>query len=181
MEVKIFKENFVTENYNILEDENSNSWFFTKETKKINWVKDEMPIDINFNDEIESIEYIGKEECVDIEVSDDHLFIANNILTKNSKAISDTCDFLCALIAPEELREQNLQIWKILKNRFGGTVNYRFPIKTEHDKARLHDADDIQLVSNEMSDDAKNHKKRKKREPMDVVINDDPSEIDLFG
>lgn len=97
-----------------------------------------------------------------------------------SKAISDTCDFLAALISPEELREQNLQIWKVLKNRFGGTVNYRFPIRTEHDKARLSDADDMQLVSNEMSDDAKNHKKRKKKEPMNVVISDEPTDVDLF-
>lgn len=98
-----------------------------------------------------------------------------------SKGLVDTVDCLFGVIYSEELREQSLQIWKILKNRFGGTVNYKIPIKVEHEKCKIYDADDIQLVSNEMSDDAKNHKKRKKREPMDVVINDDPSEIDLFG
>jgi hypothetical protein len=35
-------------------------------------------------DEIESIEYVGEEDTIDIEVSGNHLFYANGILTHNS-------------------------------------------------------------------------------------------------
>lgn len=62
-----------------------------------------------------------------------------------SKAIVDTCDFLAALIYPEELREKQLQIWKVLKNRFGGTVNYKMPVKTYHEKSKVTDVEDDDL------------------------------------
>jgi replicative DNA helicase len=56
-----------------------------------------------------------------------------------SNALSQIVDCMFGLIYPEDLREQNIQVWTILKNRFGGIVNYKFPIKTCHEKAQIFD------------------------------------------
>ncbi len=144
MEIGIFKEDN-KEDHLIINDLPDGNVVFSKTTKEIKWIKDKIPDDIEFNDEIVSIELIGDDYCVDIEVSDDHLFVANDVLTKNSKALVDTTDFLVGIIYPEELREQQLQIWKILKNRFGGTVNYKIPIRTEHNKSKVYDVEDSEL------------------------------------
>ena len=97
-----------------------------------------------------------------------------------SKALADTVDFLAALIYPEELREQCIQIWKVLKNRFGGSVNYRFPIRTEHEKCQIHDGDDMDLVDNEtkLGNEIKNKKEPKKK--INMKISNDDLEDDLF-
>lgn len=143
MEIGVFREEDQAEHIQIKDHEKGT--LVCKTNKKYRWEKDEVPDDIDFDDEIESIEFIGEQYCVDIEVSDDHLFVANGVLTKNSKAIVDTCDFLAALIYPEELREKRLQIWKVLKNRFGGTVNYKMPVKTCHEKSKVMDVEDDDL------------------------------------
>lgn len=41
------------------------------------------------------------------------------------------------MIFPEELRKQNIQIWKILKNRFGERVFDRFPIKVDFSRCKF--------------------------------------------
>ncbi len=177
MEFFVFKENNVTEH--LLLEEHDDYCIALKDTKKITWIKDEVPEDIEFNDEIISIDYIGEKECIDIEVSDDHLFICNGVLTKNSKALADTVDFLAALIYPEELREQNIQIWKVLKNRFGGSVNYRFNIRTEHEKCQIHDGDDICLVDNDTK--LGNEVKSKPKKKVNIKIdNNNDLDDDLF-
>jgi len=93
--------------------------------------------DIDFNDKIISIEYIGEEELYDIEVSHDNLFYANDILTHNSAMgntdagmeniseslkIAMTADVAIMLINNEQMREQNQQIWKLVKNRYTGQM-----------------------------------------------------------
>ena len=73
-----------------------------------------------FEDEILSIEEFGSIDTLDIEVSGDHLFYANGILTHNSAkgkndavgvedvgeayAISQTADWAGAIIQNDELR-----------------------------------------------------------------------------
>ena len=42
---------------------------------------------VKFYDEIVSIKKIDKRKMIDIEVSGDHLFYANDILTKNSMGL----------------------------------------------------------------------------------------------
>jgi len=76
---------------------------------------------IEFNDEIESIEYIGEDYCIDIEVSDDHLFYANDILTKNCISIANDSDFIGILgHDPDKLNYESEIHYKIVKNRLGG-------------------------------------------------------------
>jgi replicative DNA helicase len=65
-------------------------------------------------------------------------------LTNVSESIglAATCDALVGIIFPAELREQGIQIWKILKNRFGGIVNHKIPLKVNFARAGLYDMED---------------------------------------
>lgn len=83
--------------------------------------------------QIKSITPIGKRNTIDIEVSDNNLFLANNILTHNSAigSVTDvteehvqggisklqTADNVLAIIPNAELRAQGLIKIKILKSR----------------------------------------------------------------
>lgn len=89
-----------------------------------------------FNDEIVEIIELEEKECIDIEVSDDHLFYANSILTKNSIGVPFTADCIVALIRDETLDEMNEAWIKILKNRYSPNANQKFVIGTniEHQK-----------------------------------------------
>ena len=83
-------------------------------------------------DEIVLIEKLDPEETIDIEVSGDHLFYANDILTHNSNSdvsLTDTADSIglimsldmaFAIISTEDLASMNQVIIKMLKNRYGG-------------------------------------------------------------
>jgi hypothetical protein len=64
-------------------------------------------------------------------------------LTNVSESIGlpATVDFMIAAISPAELREQNIQLWKVLKNRFGGIVNHKFPLQVNFARAGLYDMD----------------------------------------
>lgn len=85
---------------------------------------------INFNDEILEIEELKEHDNIDIEVSDDHLFYANGILTKNSIGVPMTADFIAAIIRDDDLEEQN-EIWiKLLKNRYSSINNKKFNLGT---------------------------------------------------
>jgi len=79
--------------------------------------------DLNFDDEIVSIECLGEDECIDIEVSNDHLFYANEILTKNSYGIPATADSMIIQGQDEDDMVYKNEIkWKCVKNRLGGRV-----------------------------------------------------------
>jgi len=78
---------------------------------------------IHYNDEIVSIKRVGEGEMVDIEVDGDHLFYANNILTKNSLGLPATVDFMAILgIDEDSLIYQSELHYKLVKNRLGGRV-----------------------------------------------------------
>ena len=79
--------------------------------------------DIDFDDEIVSIECLGEGDSIDIEVSDDHMFYANDILTKNSFGIPATADSIMVLgMDEDDVIYQNEFKWKCVKNRLGGRV-----------------------------------------------------------
>jgi len=78
---------------------------------------------VNYNDEIISIEKIGEGKMMDIEVNKDHLFYANNILTKNSLGLPATADYMSILGTDEDaMIYQSELFYKVVKNRLGGRV-----------------------------------------------------------
>ena len=100
------------------------------------------------------IEELDEREMVDIEVSGNHLFYANNILTHNSSSdveITDTsesfglpatADFLVALISTEELEGLGQILVKQLKNRYGDkSIHKRFVVGIDRAKMRLYDVE----------------------------------------
>jgi len=108
-------------------------------------------------DEIVSIECIGNMEMLDIEVSGNHLFYANDILTHNSTSDMDltntsesmglvhTVDLMLALISTEELEGMGQIMIKQLKNRHGDLNNHRrFVAGIDRSKMKLYDVDDKQ-------------------------------------
>lgn len=105
-------------------------------------------------DKIVSIEKLMDDNTIDIEVSGDHLFFANGILTHNSSSdveltdtsesfgVPATSDFLFALISTEELEQLNQLMVKQLKNRFGDPNHFkRFVIGIDRAKMKLYDAE----------------------------------------
>jgi hypothetical protein len=101
-----------------------------------------------------------------------------------SKAVTDTADTVCAMIMPAELREQNIQIWKILKNRYGGIVNHKIPLRVNFSRATLSPGDyEMGLQGNTtangqaMRDEQVRSTKRNKI----VVKIDDNEKNDLLG
>lgn len=126
---------------------------------------------MNMLDKIVSIEKIGKKDTIDIEVSGDHLFFANDILTHNSSSdlglenTSDsiglpmTVDLMLALIATEELDELGQIMVKQLKNRFGDpNINKRFVIGVDRAKMRLYNVEQSaqeEILDGPVFDDSK--------------------------
>ena len=112
------------------------------------------------------IEELDEREMIDIEVSGNHLFYANDILTHNSSSdveITDTsesfglpatADFLVALISTEELEGLNQIMIKQLKNRYGDkSINKRFVVGIDRAKMRLYDVE--QSAQNDILDSGK--------------------------
>ena len=100
------------------------------------------------------IEELDERELVDIEVSGNHLFYANDILTHNSSSDVDltdtsesfglpaTADLMFALISTEELEQLGQIMVKQLKNRYNdGNVNKRFVVGIDRAKMRLYDCE----------------------------------------
>lgn len=61
--------------------------------------------------------------------------------TAESYGLPQTVDLLIGMMTSDDLKEENLLIWKSLKNRIAGIVGYRFPVKTRFDFAQLVDCD----------------------------------------
>lgn len=113
---------------------------------------DDINCKINFNDEIISIEEIEEREMIDINVTGNHLYFANGILTHNSAtgnsldiknvgndSVSDslgsimTADFIMFLLQTEQMKEEKLITCKCTKNRFTGrTDTWNMNIDYEH-------------------------------------------------
>ena len=58
----------------------------------------------------------------------------------DSVGVIYTADLIIGIISNEEMRNEGYQIWKILKNRVTGTIDYFFPVLTEFVYSRLRDA-----------------------------------------
>ena len=100
------------------------------------------------------IEELNERELVDIEVSGNHLFYANGILTHNSSSDVDltdtsesfglpaTADLMFALISTEELEQLGQIMVKQLKNRYNDLSVYkRFIVGIDRAKMRLYDCE----------------------------------------
>jgi hypothetical protein len=105
-------------------------------------------------DEIVSIEEVGMRDLIDIEVTGNHLFYANDILTHNSNTdvgledtsesfgLPATADFMFALISNEELENLGQIMVKQLKNRYNDLGhNKRFVIGVDRSKMKLYDVE----------------------------------------
>jgi len=113
--------------------------------------------------EIVSIEEIGKMDMIDIEVSGNHLFYANDILTHNSNSdvgledtsesfgLPATADFMFALITSEDLEQRNQIMVKQLKNRYNDPgSNRKFVVGVDRSKMRLYN---VEETAQDLSDD----------------------------
>ena len=108
-----------------------------------------------YYDEIVEIEDIDQtRDLIDIEVSGNHLFFANGILTHNSNSdpgledtsesfgLPATADLMFALISNEELDQSGQIMVKQLKNRYNDPGKYkRFVLGIDRSKMRLYDVD----------------------------------------
>ena len=105
-------------------------------------------------DEIVSIEKIGIGDLIDIEVTGNHLFFANGILTHNSSsdpemtdiadsfALTGTADFMVSLTENEQLEKLGQYLVKQLKNRYDNKGNNkRFIVGVDKAKMRIYDVE----------------------------------------
>lgn len=99
---------------------------------------------MDFNDEIVSIEEIGIRKTIDIEVdSEDHIFVCNEILTKNSIGLPQTLDLYFALMTNDVLAKSNRIAVKQLKNRYRDeNKNRYFTLGLDKPKMRFYHVDD---------------------------------------
>lgn len=126
------------------------------------------------------IEELDERELIDIEVSGNHLFYANAILTHNSSSdveltdtsesfgLPATADLMFALISTEELEQLGQIMVKQLKNRYNDpTIYKRFIVGIDRAKMRLYDCEqsaqkDILDKGNDDEYDYEEDKKPKK-------------------
>ena len=112
------------------------------------------------------IEELDEREMIDIEVSGNHLFYANDILTHNSSSdveltdtsesfgLPATADLMFALISTEELESLGQILVKQLKNRYNDlTIYKRFVVGIDRSKMRLYDVE--QDAQNDILDSGK--------------------------
>lgn len=97
-----------------------------------------------------------------------------------SKALADTCDCVIGMIYPEELREQNIQVFKLLKNRFGGLVGKKIAITTEHEKSKILNCEQEFEMNDEVKDDKK-EKLKSKRKKVEMNFKDAQLDEDLWN
>jgi hypothetical protein len=112
------------------------------------------------------IEELDEREMVDIEVSGNHVFYANDILTHNSSSdveltdtsesfgLPATADLMFALISTEDLEGLGQILVKQLKNRYNDpTIHKRFVVGIDRAKMRLYDVE--QSAQNDILDNGK--------------------------
>jgi len=106
-------------------------------------------------DEIVEIEDIEEtRNLIDIEVSGNHLFFANDILTHNSNTdvgmedtsesfgLPATADLMIALVSTEDLEKLGQIMVKQLKNRYNDPTTYkRFVIGVDRSRMKLYDVE----------------------------------------
>jgi replicative DNA helicase len=105
-------------------------------------------------------------------------------LTNVSESIglAATCDALVGIIFPADLREQNIQIWKILKNRFGGIVNHKIPLRINFARAGIYDMEDendVNISGNTQTNQVLTQtEERRIQERNKIVIDDEDDHIE---
>jgi hypothetical protein len=125
------------------------------------------------------IEEIDEREMIDIEVSGNHLFYGNNILTHNSSSdveltdtsesfgLPATADLMFALISTEELEELGQILVKQLKNRYAATDKYkRFVLGIDRSKMRLYDVEQSaqkDILDNQKEDEYNDEENKPKK------------------
>ena len=122
------------------------------------------------------IEELDEREMVDIEVSGNHLFYANDILTHNSSSdveltdtsesfgLPATADLMFALISTEELEGLGQILVKQLKNRYNDpTIYKRFVVGIDRAKMRLYDCE--QSAQQDILDSGKEEEYNDERKP----------------
>lgn len=116
-------------------------------------------------EKITHIEEIGYNEAIDIEVSGNHLFYANDILTHNSNSdvgledtsesfgLPATADFMFAIITNEQMASLNQLLVKQLKNRYSDpNINRKFIIGVDRSKMKLYNVE--QSAQRDIIDDS---------------------------
>lgn len=114
---------------------------------------------IEYNDEIVEIVEMNEQECIDIEVSKDHLFYANNILTKNSSGVVATVDFMAIFGSDNDHAVYESELfYKIVKNRLGGRVGEVDKLYTDARSLKMYDSSeqDIWMEDAKISNDTRN-------------------------
>lgn len=105
--------------------------------------------------------------------------------TAESYGLPQTVDLLIGLMSSETLREQNIMIWKSLKNRLSGIIGAKFPVKTNFAYARLLDCDveHEDIVHNDIKNKVLMEKEEIKNKLRKVNTNSSnkTQEKDLFG
>ena len=122
------------------------------------------------------IEELDERELVDIEVSGNHLFYANDILTHNSSSdveltdtsesfgLPATADLMFALIKTDELEELGQILVKQLKNRYNDlTIFKRFVVGVDRAKMRLYDCE--QSAQDDLLDNKKDEEYEYEEKP----------------
>ena len=140
-------------------------------------------------DEIISIEEYGENEVIDIEVSGDHLFYVNGLLTHNSgsgsgyagadidmsnvsesSGITATADALMALFQLEGERDLGRINLKILKNRLGGYLDKIIPFKVNYETLKISDwLDDSEEDLNTTKEEKIQHDKNELENVLDSL------------
>jgi len=119
-----------------------------------------------YYDEIIEIEDIDQvRNLIDIEVSGNHLFYANDILTHNSNSdvgledtsesfgLPATADFMFAIISNDQLAGLNQILVKQLKNRYSDPNNYKkFVVGVDRSKMKLYNVE--QSAQQDIIDDS---------------------------
>lgn len=62
--------------------------------------------------------------------------------TSESFGLPATMDAMIGIISSDDLRKQNIQIWKIIKNRMTGVIDYKIPFQTQFEYGRIVDMAD---------------------------------------
>lgn len=108
-------------------------------------------------DEIESIEYMGEQDTIDIDVSDNHLFWANDILTHNSSVQEQehdhsmiaggiskiqTADNVISIFASAAMKERGQYQIQFLKTRSSSGVGSKVYLGFDPNTLRIFDLDD---------------------------------------
>lgn len=73
----------------------------------------------------------------------------------DSFGLTGTADTIIGIISTPELRKQKILIYKIIKNRFGGVIDIKFPVKAETEYSRVSNLKKDEQITLRNSDESK--------------------------